>query len=117
MNDHKFKVGDVVYVQGDGLLTGPCTIEKTHKGNGNVYVNGVQYSVHGTSRGDRVWSYTRLLLDGSPALLAAQRKQRRSRLAAQLSDLGRVAGCGIPDVADLDEVEAAAQALRAALKI
>ena len=49
-----FKIGDVVmvhdlsaYGRDSGKLTGPFTIEKIHKGNGNLMVDGRQFSPQG----------------------------------------------------------------------
>lgn len=98
MND-TFKIGDVVAIVTDGswhcpaTISEPITIEKVHKGNGNMLINGEQWTAGGWSRGDRSYSVTRryLVRVGTPeharAVEAAERSQLASKCQSRLHKL------------------------------
>lgn len=93
----KFKIGDVVMIHDSsvhgrnaGKLTGPFTIEKIHKGNGNLMVDGRQFDPRGSWYDKRdQWSTRRaeLLLHGSPEFAAVQAKIRTANLRSACADL------------------------------
>lgn len=86
-----FNIGDVVMVHGTGgghyenkagTLTGPFTIEKRHKGNGNLIVGGRQFSSKGWWHSSQRWSIrsAQLVLAGTPEAKAIADKIRIENL-------------------------------------
>lgn len=65
MTTSQFKVGDVVRMRnGRNYISEPITITKQYK-NGNLLVDGKQFSVDGWQRGGSSWDSMCLMLDGS----------------------------------------------------
>lgn len=90
MSAATFKIGDVVrvvtvsaYGRAVTRISGPVTIEKQHKSNGNLIVNGAQFSVFGDHRSSSYQTSSYLVHEGSGELANWQNRKARHDLECQ----------------------------------
>lgn len=112
----EFKVGDVVYVVIVGgfgrevhRISGPFTIEKRHKSNGNLIVGKKQFSTSGHDLSTSYSSSTYLAHEGSKELADWRERYARHRVESECIALMR--SLSVTDVTT-DRLETLLVALR-----